>query len=90
MKELTCAVFDNLAMEAGLESKGKCERHFRTEQLYEIINFCDSHNDYWWRCMQEFCPTIDREKLRKKIIAKAEKTINSINKQEHDKKRNKR
>lgn len=78
MKELTCAVFDNLYMEAGLESKAKCHREYRIEQLYEIMNFCATQNDFWWRCLQEFAPTIDRIKLRKKIKAKAEETIDKI------------
>jgi hypothetical protein len=80
MKELTLGIFENLYEEAGLEKKGKCERSFRIEQLYEIINFCNSHNDYWWRCLQEFAPTIDRRKLKNKIIKKAEETIIKIKK----------
>lgn len=77
MKELTLEIFANLYQDAGLETKKLKTGKFRVKQLYEIIEFVNQDN-YWWRCLKEFAPTIDRKKLAKKIKERAEETIKRI------------
>jgi hypothetical protein len=77
MKELTCSVFNNLVMEAGLINRSIPARAER-KRLSEIKSFAEKNSDYWWSCLKEFCPTIDRKKIKRKIIDTVNKTLEKL------------
>lgn len=78
MKELTCGIFQNMTFEAGLKRLGNESQKVYEKKLNEIIEFANNENDYWWKCLENFCSTIDRKKIKRNIINKAKESLAKI------------
>lgn len=81
MAQLTCEIFENVTHEAGtLEWFGRHSpytptgRKYNITRLKEIRDFAKK-NDYWWLCLEVFCPTIDRKKIRQNLKKVVEKNL---------------
>jgi len=78
MRELTCGIFQNLILEAGLKRLWSESQKVYEKKLLEIIDFATEEKDYWWKCLENFCPTIDRKKIKRDIIKRAKESLAGI------------
>jgi hypothetical protein len=75
MAQLTCGVFENIRMLAGFKKTYGIEKpSWSKKRLNEYIEFAEG-DSYWWDCLAEFCPSLDRKKVAREIIKTAKATI---------------
>lgn len=77
LRQLTCAIFQQAYVDAKTINQ-KNTKENETKRLQGILNFANDKKNYWWQCLEEFCLSVDQEKLREEIIKKTQETLSKL------------